>query len=57
VDVGFGGPGLGGRLKVTGGLVGVVIDARGRPLRLLEPDEDRVARLQGWMRTVGGDHS
>jgi hypothetical protein len=29
VDIGFGGAGQGGRLKVTGGVLGVVIDARG----------------------------
>jgi hypothetical protein len=33
-DVGMGGPGRGGSVKVVGGLLGVVIDARGRPLRL-----------------------
>jgi hypothetical protein len=33
-DVGLGGPGRGGTLKVIGGALGVVIDARSRPLRL-----------------------
>ena len=33
-DIGLGGPGRGGSLKVIGGALGVVIDARGRPLRL-----------------------
>ncbi len=32
-DTGLGGPGRGGSLKVIGGALGVVIDARGRPLR------------------------
>ena len=32
-DVGLGGAGRGGTLKVIGGTLGVVIDARGRPLR------------------------
>jgi hypothetical protein len=32
-DTGLGGPGRGGSLKVIGGALGGVIDARGRPLR------------------------
>ncbi len=53
-DVGFGGPGIGGKLKVTGGALGVVMDARGRPLSLPEDDEARVALLQRWQWTLGG---
>jgi hypothetical protein len=53
-DVGFGGPGVGGRLKVTGGALGVVIDARGRPLALPAEAEARVALLQRWQWTLGG---
>jgi len=33
-DVGMGGPGRGGRLRMVGGVHGVVIDARGRPISL-----------------------
>lgn len=53
-DVGFGAPGIGGKLKVTGGALGVVMDARGRPLTLPEDDEARVALLQRWQWTLGG---
>jgi hypothetical protein len=53
-DVGFGGPGIGGKLKVTGGALGVVMDARGRPLTLPDDDEARVALLQRWQWTLGG---
>jgi hypothetical protein len=53
-DVGFGGFGLGGQLKVTGGLSGVVVDARGRPIKLPDNDEDRVALLRQWHGVVGG---
>ena len=53
-DVGFGGPGIGGRLKVTGGALGVVIDARGRPILLPEDEEARVALIQRWQWTLGG---
>ena len=53
-DVGFGGMGRGGQLKVTSGLTGVVIDARGRPIRLPENDDDRVAFLRQWHGVLGG---
>ena len=39
-DVGMGGPGRGGRLRMVGGVLGVVIDARGRPISL-HPDAAR----------------
>ncbi len=53
-DVGFGGMGRGRQLKVTSGLTGVVIDARGRPIRLPENDDDRVAFLRQWHGVLGG---
>lgn len=53
-DIGFGGPGVGGRLKVPGGSMGVVIDARGRPLLLPESDEKRVEVLKRWQLILGG---
>ena len=52
-DVGFGAPGLGGRLKVTGGTLGVVVDARGRPLPVSTDPSERVAQLQRWGWTLG----
>ena len=52
-DVGFGEPGLGGRLKVTGGTLGVVVDARGRPLPVLSDPVERVAQRQRWGWTLG----
>jgi len=52
-DIGFGGPGVGGLLKVPGGSMGVVIDARGRPLRLPEDDEERVEVLKRWLLILG----
>lgn len=55
VDVGFGGRGEGGRLKVTGGMLGVVIDARGRPVRLPVEDGARSATLHQWLETLGAD--
>ena len=53
-DIGFGGPGLGGRLKVPSGVLGVVIDARGRPLQLPEDHEVRAAQLTRWLWNLGG---
>lgn len=53
-DIGFGGPGIGGRLKVPGGSMGVIIDARGRPLRLPEADEARIEVLKRWQLILGG---
>lgn len=52
--IGFGGKGIGGRLKVTSGALGVVIDARGRPLRLPDDDESRVEKLQHWHWSLSG---
>jgi hypothetical protein len=53
-DVGFGGPGMGGRLRVTGGALGLVIDARGRPIVLPADEEARIALIQRWQWTLGG---
>ncbi len=41
--------------KVRGGSVGLIIDARGRPLRLPDDgyDEERRARLSEWRKNVG----
>ncbi len=51
-DVGMGGLGRGGSVRVTGGLLGVVIDARGRPLRL-PPDPGQRRELIGkWQMTL-----
>jgi hypothetical protein len=52
-DVGMGGFGRGGTVKVVGGVFGVVIDARGRPLRVpAEPSRRREA-LNNWLITPG----
>jgi uncharacterized protein (TIGR01319 family) len=38
---------------ISGGVVGVIIDARGRPLGLPESREDRVRKLTEWNRALG----
>jgi hypothetical protein len=53
-DIGMGGPGHGGSVRVMGGALGVVIDARGRPLRLAEDPGRRRELLKKWLWTLGG---
>ncbi len=50
-DVG-GGPGHSVEGKVTGGVAGVILDARGRPLYLPEEDSARKELLLKWFRSV-----
>ena len=52
-DVGMGGFGRGGTVKVIGGVMGVVIDARGRPLRLPAESTKRRELLTNWLTAVG----
>jgi hypothetical protein len=56
-DVGMGGLGRGGTLNIIGGLLGVVIDARGRPLRMLAEPSRRRDLLNKWLEMVNsGQH-
>ncbi len=52
-DIGLGQPGRGAVAEVEGGLLGLIIDARGRPLRLPPDDATRLAQLQQWMGALG----
>ncbi|MEX0789058.1 MAG: glutamate mutase L [Anaerolineales bacterium] len=52
-DVGFGGPGRAGALRVTGGAVGVIVDARGRPLELSRDPGRRREYNQKWLWDIG----
>ncbi len=52
-DVGLG-AGRAGALDVIGSSLGVVIDARGRPLHLPENSAERIKLLKKWYKTVGG---
>jgi hypothetical protein len=54
VDVGLG-PGESARAaeEIDGGLVGLIIDARGRPLELPTDEKERQARLLQWMQAIG----
>lgn len=53
-DVGLGGPGRGGKRRVSGGLVGLVLDARGRPLALSSAPERRQRQVRNWLWDMGG---
>jgi hypothetical protein len=53
-DVGLGGPGKGGKRIVSGGLAGLIVDARGRPLRLPDETEQRQSQVRQWLWDVGG---
>ena len=52
-DVGLG-PGKGGTTSVTGGALGVVLDARGRPLNLPSDPVRRRELMKRWSYAVGG---
>ncbi len=52
-DVGLG-PGRGGKVQAIGGLIGLVVDARGRPLTLPDDPDRRRRTLHGWIWDVGG---
>ena len=54
VDVGLG-PGERARAaeEIDGGLLGLIIDARGRPLALPTNERERQSRLQQWMQAIG----
>lgn len=41
------------RTKVAGGVVGIVVDARGRPLQLAEDRRERVRQITAWSEAMG----
>ncbi len=52
-DIGFG-PGRSQTVTVSGGALGVVIDARGRPLQLTSDPVRRRELIKKWLWTLGG---
>ncbi|MDH7482335.1 MAG: glutamate mutase L [Armatimonadota bacterium] len=40
-------------VEVEGGVVGLIIDARGRPLVIPSEDDKRIAKLREWMEALG----
>jgi hypothetical protein len=53
IDVGFGGPGKAGALRIAGGAVGLIIDARGRPLVLAKDPGRRRELNKKWLYDIG----
>ena len=51
-DIGLGQPGRGAVAEVEGGLLGLIIDARGRPLSLPADEADRLVALQQWLKIL-----
>lgn len=52
-DVGMGMPGLGGWVNTTSSSLGIIIDARGRPLRLPTDEKDRQELWHDWLWEMG----
>lgn len=52
-DIGMGGPGRGGRLRMVGGILGLVIDARGRPILQHSNASRRQELMNKWLWTLG----
>lgn len=48
-DIGLGQPGRGAVTEVEGGILGVIVDARGRPLRLPQQEVQRRDLLEQWL--------
>jgi hypothetical protein len=40
-------------MKLEGGTVGIMIDARGRPFALPSDEATRIAKLREWMAAMG----
>lgn len=53
IDVGLGGPGVSGKRRIAGSLVGLLVDARGRPLSIPEDPAVRREQMQHWRWDVG----
>ena len=51
-DIGMGGAGRGGKVKLVGGLLGIVVDARGRPLKLHSDPARRREQSIRWMKMI-----
>lgn len=51
-DIGLGQPGRGAIARVEGGLLGIIIDARGRPLKLPPDDARRQGQLKQWLKAL-----
>jgi hypothetical protein len=53
-DIGLGAPGVGGTLNRISAKIGLIIDARGRPLEMPKDNRARAAVMANWLSEVGG---
>lgn len=53
VDLGWGPRRAPRRIRIAGGLVGLIVDGRGRPLRLAEAPEARREQIRRWLWDIG----
>ncbi|MBS3752470.1 MAG: glutamate mutase L [Anaerolineales bacterium] len=51
-DIGMGGPGKAGKVSAVGGSLGIIIDARGRPLRFSPDPEKNRKRAKKWITSL-----
>jgi uncharacterized protein (TIGR01319 family) len=51
-NVGMGGPGKSGKVNAVGGSLGIIIDARGRPLHFFQDQEKNWKRNEIWIKTL-----
>ncbi|MFO7918152.1 MAG: glutamate mutase L [Anaerolineae bacterium] len=54
-DIGLGRPGVGGKTRVRGGGLGLIIDTRGRPLLLPQDAQRRRTKIQEWLESLTND--
>jgi hypothetical protein len=52
-DVGMGTKGQACRTRVVGGAIGVIVDARGRPLNIAPDAESQRKRMEAWLWDIG----
>jgi hypothetical protein len=55
LDLGVGHRGRGVMAEVRGGALGVIVDARGRPLSVPREESERCRILAGWQREIDGE--
>jgi len=51
-DIGMGGPGKAGKVNAVGGVLGIIIDTRGRPLQFYQDQEKNWKRNQIWRKAI-----
>jgi len=53
-DIGLEEPGMGGEYELEGGGLGLVVDARGRPIKGAKDDEERSFQREAWINALKG---